>query len=91
MSDDATKAMHEVEHMATNFIEAIRAHAQTAITAGIIMLICGFLAVAAPFIAGVSITIMVGFLLLVGGIVQCFLPSKPMPLVKPCWFFLLVY
>jgi len=37
------------------------------------MLICGFLAIGSPLAAGLSVTIFVGAMLIVGGIAQCFL------------------
>jgi uncharacterized membrane protein HdeD (DUF308 family) len=40
------------------------------------MLICGFLAIGAPFAAGMSVTIFVGAMLIFGGIGQCFLAFK---------------
>jgi uncharacterized membrane protein HdeD (DUF308 family) len=52
-------------------IEAIRRNARVAVITGIIMVICGSLAVAAPLAAGVSVTLVVGTLLTIGGISQC--------------------
>ena len=64
------------QNIAANFIEAIQAHARVAVIAGLIMLLCGFLAVAAPLAAGVSITLLVGLLLTAGGIAQCLLAFR---------------
>lgn len=56
--------------------EAIRGNAGLAVTIGIIMLIAGLASVAAPAVAGVSLTIMVGLTLALSGISQCFLAFK---------------
>lgn len=61
------------QNLAANFIEAIQAHARVVVIIGVILLVCGLLAVAAPLAAGVSITLLVGLLLTVGGIGQCLL------------------
>ena len=64
------------QNLAANFIEALQAHARVAVITGVILLLCGLLAVAAPLAAGVSITILVGLLLAVGGIGQCLLAFR---------------
>ena len=64
------------QNLAANFIEAIQAHARVAVITGVILLLCGLLAVAAPLAAGVSITILVGLLLTAGGIGQCLLALR---------------
>ena len=64
------------QNIAANFIEAIQAHARVAVITGVILLLCGLLAVAAPLAAGVSITILVGLLLTAGGIGQCLLALR---------------
>lgn len=56
--------------------DAIRRNAGLAIAIGVIMLIAGFAALAAPAVAGISITIMVGLTLALSGISQCFLAFK---------------
>ena len=61
------------DKLASGLVDAIRRNARTAIIAGIVMLICGVLAVGAPLAAGLSLTIFVGVLLGVGGISQCVL------------------
>jgi uncharacterized membrane protein HdeD (DUF308 family) len=43
---------------------------------GITLLVAGLLAVMSPFVAGLSVTLMVGVLLLAGGLVQCFLAFR---------------
>jgi uncharacterized membrane protein HdeD (DUF308 family) len=56
--------------------EAIRRHPGTALTAGIVMIVFGFVAVAAPFVTGLAITVIVGFTLLVSGASQCALAFR---------------
>jgi uncharacterized membrane protein HdeD (DUF308 family) len=65
--------MSEVAQIESGLLEGIKKNSKMAIITGIIMLICGLLATGAPFIAGMSITIVVGTLLLISGITQCFL------------------
>jgi uncharacterized membrane protein HdeD (DUF308 family) len=57
-------------------VDGIRKNAGLTVVSGIILLIAGLLAVMSPFVAGMSITIMVGVMLAVGGIGQCFLAFK---------------
>ena len=47
-----------------------------AVISGVVMVIAGVLAIAAPLVAGVSVMIVLGVLLLVGGLAQCFLAFK---------------
>jgi uncharacterized membrane protein HdeD (DUF308 family) len=49
-----------------------------AFIAGVIPVVCGLLAVEAPFVAGLSITIMVGVLLTIGGV------ALRLPLFQGC-------
>ena len=57
-------------------IDAIRNNAGLTIAAGVVLLIAGLLAILSPFVAGLSITIMVGALMAVSGISQCFLAFR---------------
>ena len=57
-------------------IDGIRKNAGLTVVSGIILIIAGMLAVMSPLVAGLSITIMVGAMLAVGGIGQCFLAFK---------------
>ncbi len=59
--------------MASGLLGGIKDNAKLAITIGIILIVVGVLAIAAPLAAGVSITIVVGTLLIIGGIGECFL------------------
>lgn len=54
-------------------VELIRKDAKTARWVGIFMLIAGFLAMVAPFAAGLSVAMVVGVLLLVSGVTQVLL------------------
>lgn len=71
MSENQTTALDPA-----NLTEAIRNNAGLAITIGIIMLIAGLASIAAPAVAGVSITILVGLTLALSGISQCVLAFK---------------
>ncbi len=57
-------------------VGVISAHAKHAVFSGVVMVIAGVLAIAAPFVAGASIMLMLGVMLLVGGVAQCFLAFK---------------
>ncbi len=59
--------------MASGLLGGIKDNAKLAVTIGIILIIVGLLAIASPLAAGMSITIMVGALLIIGGIGECFL------------------
>ena len=60
----------------SGLIGAIAKNAKYAKISGVVMIIAGVLAIVAPFVAGVSVTIMLGAMLLVGGAAQCFLAFK---------------
>lgn len=68
--------MSENTSITSELLEGIKKNARLAVIVGIIMLICGFLAVGSPMVAGVSVTMFVGAMLIVGGIAQCFLAFK---------------
>lgn len=57
-------------------LETIKKDAKTSKWVGILLLIAGFLALVAPLGAGVSITVMIGVLLLLSGGAQLFLVFK---------------
>jgi uncharacterized membrane protein HdeD (DUF308 family) len=65
--------MSEHEVIASGLLDGIKKNARLAVIIGIVMLICGFLAIGSPLAAGLSVTIFVGAMLIVGGISQCFL------------------
>jgi uncharacterized membrane protein HdeD (DUF308 family) len=54
-------------------IDALRQNAGWAIAIGILLLITGILAIGAPFITGLAVTVSVGALLIVSGVGQCLL------------------
>lgn len=68
--------MSENTSISSDLLEGIKKNARLAVIVGIIMLICGFLAVGSPLVAGVSVTMFVGAMLIAGGIAQCFLAFK---------------
>jgi len=55
---------------------AIKAHAGIAVGVGIALILAGVLAICAPFVAGVSVMLMIGGLLLIGGIALCLLALR---------------
>ncbi len=57
-------------------LDGIKKNAGLTVVSGIILLIAGTLAIFSPFVAGVSITMLVGAMLAVSGIGQCFLAFK---------------
>ena len=57
-------------------IDAIRRNAGLTVSAGTVLLVAGLLAILSPFVAGLSITIMVGALVALSGISQCFLAFR---------------
>jgi uncharacterized membrane protein HdeD (DUF308 family) len=65
--------MSEQETVTSGLLDGIKKNARLAVIMGIIMVICGVLAVGSPFAAGVYVTIFVGVMLAFGGIAQCFL------------------
>jgi uncharacterized membrane protein HdeD (DUF308 family) len=62
--------------MKSGLAETISENAGTAIVMGVVMLILGLIALTAPAIAGMSITVVVGLLVVAGGIAQCVLAFK---------------
>ena len=65
-----------VETVDTGLVGAIRRNAGLTVASGAILVIAGLLAILSPFVAGLSITIMVGAMLAVSGISQCFLAFR---------------
>jgi len=66
----------QVESPDAGLVEGIKKNAGLTVISGVILLIAGTLAILSPFVAGVSITIMVGAMLTISGISQCFLAFK---------------
>ncbi len=57
-------------------LDAIKENASFAVASGVILIIAGMMAFMSPLVASLSITIMVGVLLAIGGIGQCMLAFK---------------
>ncbi len=66
----------QVNSRDAGLMDGIKKNAGLTVVSGIILLIAGTLAILSPFVAGVSITILVGAMLAVSGISQCFLAFK---------------
>ena len=60
----------------TGLVDGIKKNAGLTVVSGIILLVAGTLAILSPFVAGVSITVLVGAMLAVSGVGQCFLAFK---------------
>ncbi len=60
----------------SGLIEGIRENAKLAVISGVVLILAGTFAVLSPLVVGLSITIMVGVSLLIGGVGQCFLALK---------------
>ena len=60
----------DIQNIETQFMEGLKENSGTAIVMGIVMLVMGALAMGSPLIAGASIAMMVGVLLIIGGIGQ---------------------
>lgn len=65
-----------VEPPDAGLINGIRKNAGLTVACGVILVVAGTLALLSPFVAGVSITILVGVMLAVSGIGQSFLAFK---------------
>jgi len=61
------------ENISSDLLDGIKKNARLAVIVGILMLVCGVLAIGSPLVAGMSVTVIVGVILLIGGIAQCFL------------------
>ena len=57
-------------------LTALRTHAGVGMAVGIVLIILGFLSVAAPFVAGLSVAVMVGLLIAMSGFSRLFLAFK---------------
>ena len=66
-------ASPEVAQVQSDLLDGIKSNARLAVITGIVMLICGLIAVFSPFVAGLSVTVIVGAMLLVSGASQCIL------------------
>lgn len=68
--------MSEAQTIESGLAGEIRKNATLTVVTGVVMLICGVLAIGSPLAAGLYVTIFVGAMLAVGGIAQCFLAFK---------------
>ena len=68
-----SNASSEVAQVKSDLLDGIKSNARLAVITGIVMLICGLIAVFSPFVAGLSVTVIVGAMLLVSGASQCIL------------------
>jgi len=59
-----------MQNMNSPFLEEIKKNSGLTIAIGIIVLLMGFLAMGSPLIAGLSVALMVGVMLIIGGIGQ---------------------
>ncbi len=66
----------QVESPDAGLVDGIKKNAGLTVVSGIILLVAGTLAILSPFVAGVSITVLVGAMLAVSGVGQCFLAFK---------------
>ena len=64
------------EAAAANLVDAIRRNAGLTVASGAVLIVAGLLAILSPFVAGLSITVMVGAMLNLSGISQCFLAFR---------------
>jgi uncharacterized membrane protein HdeD (DUF308 family) len=60
----------EIQNLETPFINQIKTDSGLTIAVGVILLLMGLLVMGSPLVAGISITIMVGAMLIFGGISQ---------------------
>lgn len=65
-----------IEEVDQDMLSTIKRHAGLGMALGIVIAIAGVLAVIAPFVAGLSVTIAVGALLIVSGVSRLFLAFK---------------
>ena len=64
------------QNVSTPLLDGIKENASAAVASGVILIILGILALGSPLVAGLSITLMVGILLMIGGVGQCFVAFK---------------
>jgi uncharacterized membrane protein HdeD (DUF308 family) len=74
--EQENKMSEQVESPDAKLVDGIKKNAGLTVVIGIITVIAGMLALSSPFIAGVSISILVGAMLAISGVSQCFLAFK---------------
>ena len=78
-----------VEQVDQEMLSAIKRNAGLGVALGIVIAIAGILAIVSPFVAGLSVTIAVGVLLIVSGVSRLFLAFKMGSFGKGLLMFLL--
>jgi uncharacterized membrane protein HdeD (DUF308 family) len=66
----------EISSIGKAFLDGIKESAGAAIVVGVILVIAGMLAIGSPFAAGLSVSVFVGVMMLIGGAGQLFLAFK---------------
>ena len=66
----------QIGSLGTEFLDGIKKNAGMAMVVGVVMLIVGFLAIGSPLVVGLSVAVVVGVLLLIGGVSQLVLAIK---------------
>jgi uncharacterized membrane protein HdeD (DUF308 family) len=60
----------EIQNIDSTFLNEVKKNSGLTIAVGIIVVLMGIFAMGSPFIAGVSLAIAVGFMLIIGGVGQ---------------------
>ncbi len=60
----------EIQNIEKPFLEGIKKNAGLTVAMGVLLMLLGFLAIGSPFVAGLSIAMMVGVMLVMGGVGQ---------------------
>ena len=81
-----TEQIGSVEH---EFLDRVKQNSGMVITLGVLLVIIGTLAMLSPLVAGLSIAITIGVLLILGGISQLFFAFKAGSFGKGIWLFIL--
>ena len=71
------------------FLDRVKQNSGLVMTLGVILLIVGTLAIFSPLVAGLSIAISIGILLILGGVSQLFFAFKAGSFGKGIWTFIL--
>jgi len=58
---------HEFQTINSPFLDGIKKNSSFVITMGIILILVGMLSIGAPFVMGVSLVLMIGIMLIIGG------------------------
>ncbi len=66
----------ELQELSSQFMEGIRENSGWTIGIGVLLVILGVLALASPMLTGISVSIMVGILVAMGGIAQLIFAAK---------------